>query len=129
MQAANVLTSHLHSIRNESTVNRFYDHVIQESQSLTAEPSLPRNRKLPRRLDHESSAPHQHLCARDMYRQTYFVAIDTVSEEIKRRFDQSDIQLIQDIETLLLVSANGNVTDTLSQALVRFLEGDIDVEV
>ena len=36
--------------------------------------------------------------------------------------------MIKDIETLLLVSANGNVTDTLSQALVRFLEGDIDVE-
>ena len=33
--------------------------------------------------------------------------------------------LIRDIETLLLASANGNVTDTLSQALVRFLEGDV----
>lgn len=128
MKAANVLTSHLCSIRNESTFDRFYDHVIKESQSLTAEPKLPRNRKLPRRLDYGSSTPHQHLCARDMYRQTYYEAIDAVSEEVKRRFDQSDIQLIRDIESLLLTSANGNVTDTLSQALVRFLEGDIDVE-
>jgi len=40
MKAANVLTSHLCSIRNESTFNRFYDHVIHESQSLTVEPEL-----------------------------------------------------------------------------------------
>jgi len=64
------------------------------SQSLTAEPELPRNHKLPRRLDHGSSAPHQHLCTRDIYQQAYYEAIDTVSEEVKGRFDQSDIQLI-----------------------------------
>ena len=128
MKAANMLTSHLCSIRNESTFNRFYDHVIHESQSLTAEPELPRSRKLPRRLDHGSSAPHVHLCARDMYRQAYYEAVDTVSEEVKRRFDQSDIQLIRDIETLLLTSANGTITQTLSEALVRFFEGDVDVE-
>jgi len=95
MKATNVLTSHLCSIQNESTFNRFYDHVIHEPQSLTAEPELPRNHKLPRRLDYGSSAPvpYQHLCTRDMYRQTYYEAIDTVSEEVKRRFDQSDIQL------------------------------------
>ena len=128
MKAANVLTSHLCSIRNESTFNRFYDHVIHESQSLTAEPELPRSRKLPRRLDHGSSAPHVHLCARDMYRQAYYEAVDTVSEEVKRRFDQSDIQLIRDIETLLLTSANGTIAQTLSEALVRFFERDVDVE-
>ncbi|XP_065885455.1 zinc finger MYM-type protein 1-like [Dysidea avara] len=128
MKAANVLISHLRSIRNESTFNCFYERVIHESQSLTAEPKLPRIHKLPRRLDHGSSAPHQHSCTRDMYRQTYYEAIDTVSEEVKRRFDQSDIQLIRDIETLLLTCANGTGTDSLSQALVRFLEGDVDVE-
>ena len=128
MKAANVLTSHMGSIRNESTFNRFYDHVIHESQSLTADPELPRSRKLPRRLDHGSSEHHQHLSPRDMYRQAYYEAIDTVSEEVKRRFDQSDIQLIQDVETLLLTSANGTVTHTLSDALVRFFEGDVDAE-
>ena len=39
----------------------------------------------------------------------------------------SDIQLILDIETHLLTSANGTAMDTLSQALIRFLEGDVDV--
>ena len=35
--------------------------------------------------------------------------------------------MILDIETLLLTSANGIAVDTLSQALIRFLEGDVDV--
>jgi len=63
-----------------------------------------------------------------MYRKAYHEAIDTISEEVKRRltnFDQSDIQLIQDIEILFLTSPNGTVTHTLSDALVRFFEGDI----
>ena len=83
-KAANVLTSHIHSIRNESTFNRFYNHVILETHSLTAEPKLPRNHKLPKRLDHGSSAPHQHACAKDMHQKIYYEAIDTVSEEVKR---------------------------------------------
>ena len=119
-----MLNCHLGSIRNESKFNPFYDHVIHESQSLTANSELPKSRKLPRMLGHGSSAPHQHLSPRDMCRQE---AVDTVSEEVKRRFDQSDIKLIQDVETLLLI-VNGTVTHTLSDALVRFFEGDIEVE-
>ena len=52
MKDANMLTSHLSSMQNETTFSRFYDHVVHDSQSLNDEPKLPRNRKLPRRLDH-----------------------------------------------------------------------------
>ena len=128
MKGAHLLTSHLTSMRTEHMFNRFYDQTIQESRSLTEEPKLPRNRKLPRRIDHGSSAPHHHSCAKDRYRQIYYEAIDTVTEEVRRRFDQSDICLIREIETLLLNSANGTSVDTLPQDIENILVGDVDVE-
>ena len=68
-------------------------------------------------LDHGSSAPHHHSCAKHRYRQIYYEAIDTVTEEVRRRFDQSDIRLIREIEVLLLNSANGTSIDTLPQEI------------
>jgi len=108
--------------------NRFYDQTIQESRCLTEEPKLPRNQKLPHRIDHGLSAPHHHLCAKDKYRQIYYEAIDTVTEEVKRRFDQSDNRVIREIENLLLNSANGTTTDALPQEITDILVGDVDVE-
>lgn len=128
MKGAHLLASHLTSMRNEHMFNRFYDQTIQESRSLTEEPKLPRNRKLPRRIDHGSSAPHHHSCAKDRYRQIYYEAIDTVTEEVRRRFDQSDIRLIREIENLLLNAANGTSIDTLPQEIANILVGDVDVE-
>lgn len=61
--------------------NHFYDHTVEESGSLT---------KAPRRIDHGSS-PHTYACAKDMYHRAYYEALYMVSEEVERRFQQSDI--------------------------------------
>ena len=98
--------------------DRFYLNIVQESRSLTGESKLPRNRKLPRRLDPGTSEAHWHSSPKEMYRQTYYEAIDVVAEEVKRRFDQPDICIIRDIENLLLKSANEGTTDLLSQELI-----------
>ena len=106
----------------------FYGWAIEESKSFTEEPKLPRKRKLPRRLDNGSSAAHQHSSPKEMDHQIYYEAIDTVSEEVKRRFDQSHICLIRDLENLLLSCANNqDPADLLSQTLVVFIEKDVNV--
>lgn len=105
MKGANVLVSHLNSLRSETMFDRFYENAMQESRSLTEEPRLPRNRKLPHRLNHGSSEAHWHSSPKEMYHQTYYEVIDIVAEEVKRRFDQPKI------ENLLLKSANEGSTD------------------
>ena len=69
MKGANLLVSHLHSLQKESMFDRFYGWAIEESKSFTEEPKLPRKQKLPRRLDHGSSAAHQHSSPKEMYHQ------------------------------------------------------------
>ena len=125
MKGANVLVSHLDSLRKETMFGRFYLNTIEESKSMTGE---PRNRKLPRRLDDGPSEAHRHSSPKDMYRQTYYEAIDVVAEEVKRRFDQPDICMIRDIENLLLKSANEGTIDLLSKKIIKFLGVDVNIK-
>jgi len=66
MKGAHLFASHLTSMQNDHMFNRFYEQTFQESRSLTEEPKLPINRKLPCRLDYGLSAPYH---AKDMYLQ------------------------------------------------------------
>ena len=57
VRGAQLLRTHLSSMRNEAKFESFYSEVIHDSVSLTAEPTLPRQRKRPRRLD-DGATPH-----------------------------------------------------------------------
>ena len=43
-----LLSTHLKSLRNETNFDSFYDSVLHGSRNLTEEPSLSRQRKIPR---------------------------------------------------------------------------------
>ena len=128
MKGAKVLVSHLNSLRKDTMFDRFYLDAVEESKVFTGEPKLPRNRKLPRRIDHGASEGHRHLSPTEMYHQTYYEAIDVVAEEVKRRFDQPDICIIRDIENVILECANEGTTGLLTQQIVEFLGSDVDVK-
>lgn len=57
----------------------------------------------------------------------YFEAIELASGEIDKRFDQSDINTIRAIESLLLDAANGKSV-LISEDLHTYLNGDVDQE-
>lgn len=89
--------SHLKSLRTETMFNRFYDQTLKGSQPLTEEPILPRHHKLPKRLDSGSSA-YQYQSAKDLHRHAYYEALDLVSEEVTRRFEQEDLFIIKEMK-------------------------------
>ena len=93
LHGADLLYSHLNSLRTEEKFNMFYDQVLQESATFTDEPTLPRTRKPPRRID-DGASPHVYRSPRDMHRHAYFEAIELAANEVKRRFDQADFAII-----------------------------------
>ncbi len=121
---AQLLVKHLKSQRTESKFDTFYQHIVDQASSITEPPSLPRNRKAPRRFD-AGQNPHQYSNPKDRFRHIYFEAIEVVVGEVERRFEQEDLKVAQEIECLLLSAANGNVID-ISDAVSSFIEGDID---
>lgn len=82
---ANFLITHYQSLRAESKFDRFYDDVLELSAGLTDEPSLPRYRKLPKRLD-EGVAPQT---PKERFRHIYFEVLELVKGEMERRFNQA----------------------------------------
>lgn len=66
IRGATLLSSYLQSLRNEEKFNAFYDQILHESSTLTEEPSLPRRRKVPQRLD-DGSSGHVYETPKEKY--------------------------------------------------------------
>ena len=95
-------------LRDESKFCRFYDDILEQSLGLTEEPTVPRYRRRPRRLD-GGGQPHIYQTPKDRYRHIYFEALDLAYGEVERRFNQADFHIIQKMESLLIKAANGEV--------------------
>ena len=120
---ANLLVTHYQSLCAEPKFDRFYDDVLELSTGLTDEPSLPRYRKRPRRLD-EGVVPHHYQSPKERYRHIYFEVLELVKRDIER-FNQANFHLIQNLESLLLDVANGKPSEP-DESLLRYLGNDVD---
>ena len=104
-----------------------FTRVFSDSASdLTDEPALPRYRKTPRRFD-TGAQPHRYSSPEDRYRHAYLEALDHACGEIQRRFDQSDLTVVSEVETLLLDSANGTEIPGIPEVVAEFFHGKIDL--
>ena len=122
-----LLTTHFRSLRDESKFNNFYDVVVRESRELTAEPTLPRRRKVPRRFD-DGASPHTYETPKDRHRHMYFEVTELAAGEVERRFTQKDLGMISDIESSLIKCANGETDQFISTDAEAYLKDDFDLE-
>ena len=127
VRGAQLLIRHLSSMRNEAKFDSFYSEVIRESVDLTAEPTLPRQRKRPRRLD-DGASSHTYEMPKDRHRHMYFEAIELTAGEVERRFIQKDLGIVDEIESILMKFANGNTEEGISPDLEMYLKNDFALE-
>ena len=80
-RGANLLHVHFKSQRTESKFDFFYNQVVAKvfSESLTEEPKLTRQRKIPVRLD-PAGNPHQYQTPKDRYRHLCFEALEQAAQ-------------------------------------------------
>lgn len=116
-----LLVQWLKSMRNEAAFETFHGGVVKASEGLTDEPVLPRYRKPPRRLD-AGGQPHRYDSPKDRYRHAYYEVLELASGEVSRRFDQSDVGLIQETESLLLRAANGENIPSIPQPVSKYFD-------
>jgi hypothetical protein len=79
------------SLCNESNFNMLWESVMTEADSMGIEsPVLPRQRRIPKRIDHGSSqSQHNEDRVEDFYRRLYFATIDSATSCLS---DKSCIQ-------------------------------------
>ena len=74
----------------------------------------------------QGEPPHQYLAPRDKYRHSYFETLELAFGKIERRFEQSDLAKIKEIENLLVDAANGRDVEPISDVVLDFLGNDVD---
>ena len=93
---------------------------------MTDEPVLPRYGKVPRRFD-GGAYPHRFTSPEDRYRQSYLETIDHANGEIEKRFDQSELFIVHEVELLLIDAANGEDIPEIPNTVVKYFQGKIDL--
>ena len=111
--------------RSDSAFHTFYQSVVNEASDYTLSPVLPRQRKVPRRID-DGAPSHTFSSPEDYYRKQYYEVMDTLTEEMARRFDQATFLLLQEMERLLIDSCNG-IRVTASSNFKEMYGSDLNV--
>ena len=78
------------------------------------------------RVTTKGGPSHQYLVPKDKYRHAYFETLELAFGEIERRFEQSDLEKIKDVEDLLVDAAHGRDIEPTSEAVINLLGNDVD---
>ena len=95
--------------RSEQHFKSLWDEVTAISQELDLEPpSLPRHRKVPRRIDDASEGVSFSSCEDKLRITLYYALLDCIIEEISDRFKENDIHWLKLLHECLLDWTNTN---------------------
>ena len=116
----------LSKIRNCEQFNLFWSSVTKKASQLDiAEPSLPRNRKRPRRFDSDSEQ-YCPITVEEHFRKQFFEILDYAINSIKSRFDQPGYARYKKVESLLIKAmSNEDFTEEL-EFVTSFYSEDIN---
>ena len=117
-------------LRTDSSFEAFWSSVMELQQSNDVpEPQLPRNRKVPARLQEGIGAPSFPATVEAHYRPVYFAAVDTVVQAIRQRFDQEGYRKYWNLEDLLLKGCAGRDYSTELTAIASLYKDDIQTDL
>ena len=104
--ATSAARSFLNRQRFDSAFHTFCQSVVNEASNYTQDPTLPRQKKVPKKID-DGAPSHKYSSPEEYYRQQYYEVLDILNEEMARQFDQATFILLQEMEQLLVDSCNG----------------------
>ena len=90
------------------------------------EPQLPRCRKVPKRIDDDTSAGDFHSTPKEYYHQHYYQAIDMIVTCITDRFDQPGYKVYSEVEQLLLKACKQAEFDSELKSICSFYKDDFN---
>ena len=106
---ASLTVTTLSKMRTDEAFQAFFDLIESLCTSAGVEqPSLPRKRKVPRRIDDGNGGDYFSETVEEHYVLQYFEAIDLAVSSIKDRFDQPGYAVYRNLEELLLRGAAGS---------------------
>ena len=129
------LKNYLLSLRSDENFQLVYKRTVDKCKQYDLEePVLPRQRKVPRRIDGfyaESSGRdtnHVWKSPEEYFRAQYFEIIDRMINGLDERFSQETFKFLMSIEKLIVDAANGDIPQEIDEMFSKCIEGDLDVK-
>jgi len=121
----NAVEKSLKDLRTDSEFQKFWREAEKLSKKLDLEaPQLPRPRRIPLKLGGEIQPVYRSV--EHYYKLTsYFPLLDTIISQLQERFSENDMDIIQNIETVLLADTRG-VSQEILEDVAQFYEFDQD---
>ena len=116
MQTSKLAVSFLDRQRCDDAYDSFYSCIVAECEDFTDEPTLPRQRRPPRRID-DGAPAHVFDSPKSYFKKQYFEVLELVSGELKHLFQQEGGMPVAAVMEKLLLDAAQNigVTDLPSE--------------
>ena len=115
----------LKSLRNDACFDLFWKKTTASAEEQHINSPLPRQRKLPRRLD-DGSAGSFHETVEEHYRVIYFEALDVITSCIEDRFNQPGYKIYGQVQLLLLNAAASKPYEEELEFVLSFYQSDFD---
>lgn len=117
----------LQSIRDDRSLNLFWEKIERERQSLDVqEPQLFRRRKTPKRLDDGQADGEFPSDPKAFYRQQYYEALDLIVSSSNDRFDQPGYKIYKQLEDLLLNAVQKKDFEECLATVTSFYQSDFN---
>ena len=117
----------LESLRTDDNFDMFFTRTTASAAEHDVDkPCLPRNRRVPSRLDEGTGAAEFPSSVEDCYRPQYYEALDLIISCIKERFDQPKYKVHRQLETLLFNAASGKPYEAEMKSVLDFYGSDLD---
>jgi len=100
-----ILKTSMQSMRNDRTFDDLWTKTQKEAIQLDLdekEPVLPRQRKVPKKIDSNSKTAYFPETAKDQYRPTFFAIIDQITSSINTRFHSETYKILSSFEDFAL---------------------------
>ena len=111
VQASKLAVSFLKRQRCDDAYESFYSRIVAECEDRTDEPTLPRQRRLPRRID-DGTPAHVFESPKSYFKKQNFEVFDLVIGQLKHRFHQERGMPVAAVMEKLLLDAAQNVSVT-----------------
>lgn len=105
----------------------FWELCLKEKPSQVDDPSLPRNRRIPKKYENnEASSPHTFKTPKEYYKAIYIEVCETVQSCITERFASTGLTQVIAVEQECLLLVNRGETNF--EKSTEFFKNDLDIE-
>lgn len=124
---AEITARTLKHLREDSEFDKFWFNILSDAKSAGVDdPDLPRQRRVPARLETGQAKPEYIDNIKNYFRSIYYEALYLIINTVEGRFNQKDYKLYARCEQLLIKAANGEDFSSDLKTVVEFYKDDFN---